>query len=48
MGFYKDNTVEVIFNGKVKRVSKGVAKSLKDSGKLDVKTKKTAKAKTKK
>jgi hypothetical protein len=48
MGFYQDNTVEITFNGKTKRVSKGVAKSLRDSGKLDVKTKKTAKAKTKK
>jgi len=35
MGFYKDNTVEVKFNGVIKRVSKEVALILKKSGKLD-------------
>ena len=30
MGFYKDNTVEVKFNGKSYRVSQGVADSLKN------------------
>jgi hypothetical protein len=35
MGFYKDNTVEVKFNGKSHRVSKQVAKVLKANYKLD-------------
>ena len=35
MGFYKDNTVEVKFNGVTKRVSKDVAEALKKAGKLD-------------
>ncbi len=42
MGFYKDNTVEVKFNGKIKRVSKQVAETLKKSGKLDGSKKKKA------
>lgn len=41
MGFYKDNTVEVKFNGKSYRVSQGVAESLKKSGKLDKEPRKT-------
>tara|TARA_R110000824_G_scaffold252779_2_gene441560 strand:+ start:2896 stop:3039 length:144 start_codon:yes stop_codon:yes gene_type:complete len=35
MGFYKDNTVEVKFNGKSLRVGKQVAKVLKANHKLD-------------
>lgn len=43
MGFYKDNTVEVKFNGVTKRVSKQVAETLKKSGKLDGQKKPKAK-----
>jgi len=35
MGYFKENTVEVKFNGKTKRVSKDVAAALKKAGKLD-------------
>ena len=35
MGFYKDNTVGVKFNGKSSRVGKQVAETLKKNGKLD-------------
>ena len=35
MGFYKDNTVEVKFNGKSLRVGKQVAEVLKANFKLD-------------
>jgi len=43
MGFYKDNTVEIKFGGKTRRVSKQVADSLEKSGKLDGQKKKSVK-----
>jgi hypothetical protein len=43
MGYFKDTTVEIKFEGRTVRVSQGVADSLKESGKLDEKKKKTLK-----
>ena len=35
MGYFKDTTVEIKFNGRTLRVSQGVKDSLEKSGKLD-------------